>query len=129
MPLAAPVTTAMRFSSAFVMSLHSQNNAHTALRAQAVAVEQAALGADAERAILRHQAIAAGAEEGVGDAVLGTIRHEGAAHFQLVLAALADADIADEMPRARMRKLRMRGALHQPLHPLGEAEAIVRHVK
>jgi hypothetical protein len=42
---------------------------------------------------------------------------------------LSDADIADEVPRPRMRELGMRRSLHQALDPLAEPESVIGDIE
>src|SRR5258708_11024227 len=130
MPLAAPVTMATLFFSFWsIQTLPSQNDADAALGAKTFAVQQAALFLDLERAVARHKAIAIAAEIGVGHAILGTVGDECRTNFEVVADTLSDPDIADEMPRSRMREFGMRGSLHQSLDPLAEPETVIGNIE
>jgi len=49
--------------------------------------------------------------------------------FDIVADMLSDPDVADEVPRPRMRELGMRGSLHQTLDPLAEPEAVIGDIE
>src|SRR5260370_16103396 len=130
MPRAAPVTTATLFFSFWSMrTLPSQNDADAALGAKTFAVQQAALFLDLERAVARHETIAIAAEIGVGHTILGTVGDECRTDFEIVADTLSDPDIADEMPRSRMREFGMPGPFHQSLDPLAEPKAVVGNIE
>src|ERR1700685_498086 len=110
-------------------AIYLENDAHATLRAQSVAVEQAALFTDPEISVVGNQSVAVAAEISIGDAIFGAVGDEGGADFDLIVAALSNPDIADQVTGAGMRKFGVCSALHQPLDALAEAKAIIGHIE